>query len=100
MRVTLSDYRLAARTGAWLLWLPVLLRVRKLPRLLESLGRRASDASDSKRRPDADRAARIVTRVALIRLFDLPIFPRICLRRSLALYRVLGRMGHPVSIHI
>jgi hypothetical protein len=33
-------------------------------------------------------------------VFDLPVFPRVCLRRSLALYHVLGRMGHPVSLHI
>jgi hypothetical protein len=99
VRITLSDYFLAARTGAWLLWLPIALRVHRLPRLLQSLGRRAA-TSASPRLPDAARAARIVTRVARLRLFDLPFFPRICLRRSLALYHVLGRMGHPVSIHI
>ncbi len=99
MRVRLSEYLLAARTGGWMLSLPILLRMRSLPRLIRRLGHGAA-GSTSRARSDAARDAQIVTRVSGMRIFDLPLFPRICLRRSLALYHVLGRMGHPVSIHI
>jgi hypothetical protein len=32
-------------------------------------------------------------------LFSLPIFPRACMRQSLALYRELTRMGYSAAIH-
>jgi len=95
---SLSDYVLAVRTGAWVLSLPIRLRGRNLHRLVESLHRPAGPASQTPL--DPGRAARIVARVCRLRLFDLPLFPGTCLRRSLALYHVLGRMGHPVAIHI
>jgi hypothetical protein len=41
----------------------------------------------------------VVLRVCGLRLFHLPIFPKLCLRKSLALYRTLARMGYPVEIH-
>jgi hypothetical protein len=37
-----------------------------------------------------------VQRVARLRAFSLPIFPRHCLREALALYHVLTDAGHPV----
>jgi Transglutaminase-like superfamily len=46
-----------------------------------------------------DEAVRIVARVCRMCLFDLPVFPRRCLRRSLALHSVLTRMGLEVEIH-
>jgi transglutaminase superfamily protein len=98
VRVSLSEYLLAARTGAWLLSLPIRLRFRNLPRFLANL--RPASPTRPKDDRGADRTARIVTRVCRLPIFDLPLFPRICLRRSLALYHVLGRMGYPVSLHI
>jgi hypothetical protein len=34
-----------------------------------------------------------------MRFFDLPLFPRACLRRSLTLYSLLTQGGYPVEIH-
>jgi hypothetical protein len=45
------------------------------------------------------RAVQIVARICRMRLFQQPVFPRPCLRRALALYSVLSRMGYPVEIH-
>jgi len=99
LKISLSEYLLAARTGAWLLGLPILLRIRGLRRLLACLGHRAVGSTPGDL-VDPHRVAQIVTRVCRLPIFDLPPFPRICLRRSLALYHVLGRMGHDASIHI
>ena len=46
-----------------------------------------------------ERTVSIVARLCRLRMFRLPWFPRACLRQSLALYRVLTRMGYPVEIH-
>ena len=46
-----------------------------------------------------DRAVQIVVRMCRLGIFHLPLFPQTCLRQSLALYRVLTRMGYPVEIH-
>lgn len=48
---------------------------------------------------DPQQTARVITRVCASRLFDLPVFPLFCLRRSLVLYRVLTRRGYPARIH-
>lgn len=45
------------------------------------------------------RAVTIVSRLCEMQHFRLPMFPKPCLRRSLALYRVLTHMGYPVEIH-
>src|SRR5262249_19512043 len=81
----------------WLCLLPIFLRVRSLPSLL----RRFTLLHEKpKRSPlEMDRAVQIVVRLCQMRLFYLPIFPRVCLRQSLALYHVLDRMGYPVEIH-
>ena len=83
---------------AWLLALPLLLRNHTLPLLLDRL----TPAARAKRVPGArglKQTVKLVSRVSLLRLFELPLFPRACLRRSLALYSVLSRMGYPVEIH-
>ena len=41
----------------------------------------------------------IVTRVCNLRMFRSRIFPKLCFRQSLALYRTLNQMGYPVEIH-
>ena len=41
----------------------------------------------------------MAVRVSQLPLFRLPIFPGACLRRALALYYVLSRLGCPVQIH-
>jgi hypothetical protein len=46
-----------------------------------------------------DQAVRMVVRVCRLKLFRLPLFPRACLRQSLALYYALARLGYPVQIH-
>jgi hypothetical protein len=97
--VSLSQFWFAARLGAWLCSLPIIVRSRTLPFLLERIG----PAGERPRRShslELNRAVQIVARICRMRLFDLPIFPRACLRRALALYYVLTRMGYPVEIHI
>jgi Transglutaminase-like superfamily len=46
-----------------------------------------------------NRAVQIAVRLCQMRLFYLPIFPQLCLRQALALYRVMNQMGYPVEIH-
>jgi len=40
-----------------------------------------------------------VVRVCHLRLFRVSLFPRACLRQSLALYYLLSRLGYAVTIH-
>jgi hypothetical protein len=48
---------------------------------------------------ELEQAVSIVVWVCRWRVFRLPIFPKPCLRQSLALYRTLSRMGHRAEIH-
>ncbi len=94
----LSQYWLAARVGMWLCSLPLRVRRQALPLLLERL------ASSSRRpipasAPEPGRVVQIVRRVSRLGVFNLPVFPKLCLRQSLALFYFLARMGHPVEIH-
>jgi len=41
----------------------------------------------------------VVRRVCGLSLFSLPLFPRVCLRQSLSLYRELTGMGYTTAIH-
>jgi hypothetical protein len=94
--VVLKEYLCAARVGLWLCWSVPIVRWCSLPTLCrEASGRRRLSA----RRLDPSRVVEIVCRVCELPLFALPIFPRACLRRSLALYRELTRMGYPAAIH-
>jgi len=97
--VPLSELWLAARVGAWLCCLPVALRVHTLPSLLEKVSLEQG-RPDKRRRLEPARIAEIVGRVCRMRLFDLPIFPRACLRRALALYSVFTRNAYPIEICI
>lgn len=94
----LSRYVFAIRLSIWLCLLPIFLRFRHLPELLESqrLGRRRVK---SRSPAEMDRAVRMTVRLCHLRVFRLTRFPRACLRQSMALYRVLTRMGYPVEIH-
>lgn len=98
-RVSLSELWLAARVGAWLCCLPVALRLHSLPSLLEKMSLKEG-RSDKRRRLEPVCIAQIVGRVCRMRLFDLPIFPRACLRRALALYSVFTRNAYPIEIYI
>ena len=97
-RPTWAEWRLAVLVGLWLLRLPIRLRHCSLTEFLTRLS-----AARAGKAPVAlipiDRAACIVRRVARFRLFRLPCFPRICLRQSLALFWVLGRLGHRAELH-
>jgi hypothetical protein len=96
--VPLSRFSLAARAGIRLISVALLVRTRALPDILRRLdGSGPVDAA-----PDPlkiDEAARVVARVARLRVFDLPFFPRLCLRRSLTLFSLLAQKGHAPEIH-
>ena len=82
----------------WLWSLPVLLRLHTVPALLERIGSGA-------KRPNASPlelqdAAAVVARVCNLKPFRTRVFPKPCLRHSLALYRTLIRLGYPPQIHI
>jgi hypothetical protein len=81
----------------WLFWLPVVLRIHAIPILLERLGR--SEKRVRKLPIELREAIGIVTRVCNLSLFRSRVFPKLCLRQSLALYRTLSQMGYPVEIH-
>jgi hypothetical protein len=98
-RVAVLEYCFAARVGLWLCWLPIVLRIHSLPMLLQHL--EAGEDQHPKRSPiKMERAVEIVVRVCRMRLFEWPMFPKPCLRQSLALYHVLTRLGYPVEIHL
>lgn len=98
LKVLVSQLWFAVRLGAWLCVLPLRLRLHSLPALLHRL-------TQVQRQPtscnplELDRAVGIAVWLCQLRLFHLPLFPRACLRQSLALYHVLTRMGYPVEIH-
>jgi hypothetical protein len=96
MSLSLSRLWLAARVGAWLFTLPLLLRIRTLPLLLRQLASQETSGCNAR---ELNETVQLVSRVARLRLFELSVFPRLCLRRSLALYSVLTRMGYPAAIH-
>jgi hypothetical protein len=55
-----------------------------------------------KRWPSCEKAhaIRVVQHVCALRVFTGSVFPRPCLRESLALYYVLRSLGYPVRIHV
>jgi Transglutaminase-like superfamily len=94
----ISEYSFALRLAAWLCLLPIIMRLHPLPEILQrftSVRRQPNERSPL----EMDRAVQIVVRICRLGLFHLPLFPRACLRQSLALYFVLTRMGYPVEIH-
>jgi hypothetical protein len=92
----LQKVSLALSVALWLFRLPIIVRIYSIPGLLERLTRTAR--SHGKQSPLKEMVP-IVTRICYLRLFGSRVFPRACLRQSLALYRVLTRMGYPVEIH-
>ena len=93
----LSKAVLALDVVLWLFWLPVLLRVHTMPILLERLPR--SEKEKARPAVNLNDAIGIVTRICNLRPFRSRVFPKLCLRQSLALYRTLTQMGYPVEIH-
>jgi hypothetical protein len=93
----LSKAVLALHVVSWLFRLPILLRIHTVPVLLERLA--PSEDGGTGTRMNLDDAVGIVTRACNLRLFRSRLFPKHCLRQSLALYRTLRRMGYPVQIH-
>jgi hypothetical protein len=95
--VSLSRLCLAARIAARLCSLPLAVSALPLPSLLDRLTR--VQKTTRQRGPNLRQTVQVVARVCRMRIFDLPVFPRPCLRRALALYTELGRRGYPVEIH-
>jgi Transglutaminase-like superfamily len=87
---------LASDLVLWLFWLPVMLRLHNIPTLLKHLAPRDHKGKSS---IELHEAVEIVTRICNLRPFRSRIFPKHCLRQSLALYRTLSQMGYPVAIH-
>lgn len=81
----------------WLLWVPLILRIHTVPTLFKRLTH--ADKPNNEMPIELEDAVGIVTRICNLRVFRARIFPKLCLRQSLALYRTLSRMGYPVQIH-
>lgn len=90
------EYLFALRVFLWLFWAAARLRLTKFSDYLKCLLPRETEATALL---DVERAVHIICRVCQMRCFRQGWFPRICLRQSLALYRFLSRMGHPVLLH-
>jgi Transglutaminase-like superfamily len=88
---------LALNVLIWLFTLPALLHVHTIPKLLKRLA--AGRKEQSRSTVNFNDAVGIVTRICNLRPFRARIFPKLCLRQSLALYRTLTQMGYPVQIH-
>jgi hypothetical protein len=80
-----------------LVWLPCVLRIYTIPALLKRLSGRTR--FKTKTAMTLEDAISVITLVCRLKAFRLPIFPKLCLRQSLLLYRALARMGYPVEIH-
>ncbi len=93
----LADYRLAVRVTLWLCWTTPRLHLMSFSSFLASL---SGDRAGLTGAMDRGRAVEIIVRVCRMRLFRLPVFPRICLRQSFALYHFLRLMGYPVQLHV
>lgn len=104
---------LVLHVAGWLCVLPILLKIYSLPGLLERLSRKGRENRENtgktlnlalphkrKGNIEIERVVRIVVRVCSLRLFRQAIFPRPCLRQSLALYRTLNNMNYPVDFHL
>ena len=96
LREVLSQSWFMVRLAVWLCWVSIILRVYPLPVLLHRITPVPGDPSGPL---ETERAVRLVVRLCRLPLFRRPVFPRLCLRQSLALYRTLTRMGYPVEIH-
>ena len=88
---------LALKVLLWLFSLPVLLRIHTMPTLLKRL----TGAKKKQARPtvNLNDAVGIVIRICNLWPFRARVFPKLCLRQSLALYGALTQMGYPVQIH-
>jgi hypothetical protein len=86
---------LALNVVFWLFFLPALLHVHTIPTLLKRL----AAGKKTQARISLNDAVGIVTRICNLRPFRARVFPKLCLRQSLALYRTLTQMGYPVEIH-
>jgi len=93
-----ADYYLALRCSFWILVLPARLRFYSLPGLLQRLTPQRARLTHLDE-ADIHRTARIVRRVARLPVFRLSVFPRICLRQSLALYWILRELDPSAEIH-
>jgi hypothetical protein len=89
---------LAARVGVWVCALPVRLRGRRFTALLrdEAAVSRVRHVS----RAEVDGMVQVVLRVCRLPLFATRVFPRSCLRESLAVYHVVRRSGYPACLHL
>lgn len=92
------EYWFAAKVMVRCCWFPILLQFRTLPELLEQLTQRKGQKG-RRTCPTLDRAVEIIVRVSHLRPFRIPLFPRTCLRQSLALYDMLTYLGYAVTIH-
>jgi hypothetical protein len=95
----LAQLWLAVRLGLWLAVLPMRLHRSTLPQLLHRLTPRHAGAQRSSPQ-ERDLVVRLVVRLCRWRCFRGRLFPRLCVRQSLALYYVLARLGEPVVLHI
>jgi hypothetical protein len=97
----LREVSLAGRLALWLCGLPLRLRVQHLQTILNAAGGVSVRGRATVRdRVTRERRVAIASRVSGLPLFRLKLFPRFCLRRSLALYRALALAGYPVTFCI
>ena len=90
---------LTTRVTGVLCLLPILEKLHSLPALLKQL----TPIRPKQHIADAfgmEHAVRWVLRLCHCRPFRSALFPKACLRQSLALYHVLTHMGFPVQFHV
>lgn len=79
--------------------LPLQMRSASLPVLLQRMTARPPSRGVQLTSLSVERVSRVVPRICQNRLFRTELFPRACVRQSLALYRTLTGLGYPVVIH-
>jgi hypothetical protein len=95
----LARLGMVVRLGAWLTVLPIRLHRHSLPKLLQRLTPSVPHVRRFSAR-ERDAVVRLVMRLCRWRCFRGRLFPRLCMRQSLALYYVLARLGEPVVLHV
>jgi len=79
--------------------LPLEMRSTSLPVLLQRMTSRPRSPGVGVTSLTVERVSRVVPRICQNRLFRNGLFPRACVRQSLALYRTLTGLGYPAVIH-
>jgi hypothetical protein len=98
LRALVSEWWLVLRASAWLCRLPWYIRSSSLPRLLERLQTKQRSILGISQ-IEADRASALAIKLSDARIFRSSLFPKRCVRQTLALAYAFSLMGQAFKVH-